>query len=392
MEERYQAIIVGGGPVGVALAVELGQRGVSCALVERNLAPQRIPKGQNLTQRTLEHFYFWQCVDQLRAARVMPKGYPIGGVTAYGSLMGEYWYTPPGRETVRPYFFQDNERLPQYLTEGVLRTRLAAIPAVRTYFGWVADSFEQDEGSVRVAIAEDGGSGQRVLAADYLVGCDGARSMVREQLGIGRSGPDFQEKMVLALFRSRSLHEALQRFPDRTTYRVLHPDLKGAWMFFGRVDVGEGWFFHAPVPQDATPDNYDYHGLVQRAAGVAFAAEFDHIGYWDLRVAAADRYRQGRAFIAGDACHTHPPLWGVRPKHRPGGRGESGLEADRRTGRLGRRGAAGLLHPGAAADSCGDRARRHRRRDRVGPGVSGALPSGPGPGGLRAGVEAAGDG
>ena len=310
MEERYQVVIVGGGPVGVALAVELGQRGVSCALVERNLVPQRIPKGQNLTQRTLEHFYFWQCVDQLRAARVMPKGYPIGGVTAYGSLMGEYWYTPPGRETVRPYFFQDNERLPQYLTEGVLRTRLAAIPSVRTYFGWVADSFEQDEGGVRVAIAQDGGSGQRVLAADYLVGCDGARSMVREQLGIGRSGSDFQEKMVLALFRSRSLHEALQRFPERTTYRVLHPDLKGAWMFFGRVDVGEGWFFHAPVPQDATPDNYDYLGLVQRAAGVAFAAEFDHIGYWDLRVAAADRYRQGRAFIAGDACHTHPPYGG----------------------------------------------------------------------------------
>ena len=183
----------------------------------------------------------------------MPNGYPIGGVTAYGSLMGEYWYTPPGRETVRPYFFQDNERLPQYLTEGVLRTRLAAIPSVRTYFGWVADSFEQDEGSVRVAIAEDGGSGQRVLTADYLVGCDGGRSMVREQLGIRRSGPDFQEKMVLALFRSRSLHEALKRFPERTTYRVLHPDLKGAWMFFGRVDVGEGWFFHAPVPQDATP-------------------------------------------------------------------------------------------------------------------------------------------
>ena len=86
----YEVVIVGGGPVGLGLAVELGQRGVRCALVERNQAPQRIPKGQNLTNRTLEHFYFWTCVDELRAARVMPPGYPIGGVTVYGNLMSPY--------------------------------------------------------------------------------------------------------------------------------------------------------------------------------------------------------------------------------------------------------------------------------------------------------------
>ena len=82
MGKRYQVIIVGGGPVGVALAVELGLRGVHCALVERHLAPQRIPKGQNLTQRSLEHFYFWGIVDELRAARLLPPDYPIGGITA----------------------------------------------------------------------------------------------------------------------------------------------------------------------------------------------------------------------------------------------------------------------------------------------------------------------
>jgi 2-polyprenyl-6-methoxyphenol hydroxylase-like FAD-dependent oxidoreductase len=58
MNKRHQVVIVGGGPVGVALAVELGQCGISCALVERRLEPQRIPKGQNLTQRSAEHFYF----------------------------------------------------------------------------------------------------------------------------------------------------------------------------------------------------------------------------------------------------------------------------------------------------------------------------------------------
>ena len=112
------------------------------------------------------------------------------------------------------------------------------------------------------------------------------------------------------MFRSAELHEALKRFPDRSTYRVMHPDLKGYWMFFGRVDVGEGFFFHAPVPPGTTAENFDVAGLLHRAAGFPFAVEVDHVGFWDLRVQVAQRYRAGRAFIAGDAAHTHPPYGG----------------------------------------------------------------------------------
>src|SRR5690606_33219061 len=112
---------------------------------------------------------------------------------------------------------------------------------------------------------------------------DGARSMIREGLGIKMGGTDFGRRMVLAVFRSRGLHEGLKRFPERTTYRVLNPDLQGYWQFFGRIDVGEGWFFHAPVPPDATADNFDLHGFLQEVAGFQFSAEFDHIGFWDLR-------------------------------------------------------------------------------------------------------------
>src|SRR5580693_9260775 len=155
MASRTQVVIVGGGPVGLALAVDLGLRGVPCALVERRLTPQRIPKGQNLTQRTLEHFYFWGLADALRAARVMPPGYPIGEVTAYGSLMSEYWHAPPGREVVRSYYFQDNDRLPQYLMEEVLRKKIADLPGVETRFGWTARTVAQDEDGALVTIVED---------------------------------------------------------------------------------------------------------------------------------------------------------------------------------------------------------------------------------------------
>jgi 2-polyprenyl-6-methoxyphenol hydroxylase-like FAD-dependent oxidoreductase len=310
MDKHYQVIIVGGGPVGVALAVDLGLRGVSCALIERRRKLQQIPKGQNLTQRTLEHFYFWGIVDELRATRVMPPGYPIGGVTAYKSLMSEYWHAPPGREIVRSYYFQDNERLPQYCMEDVLRRKMATLADVDAYFGWIAKTVAQDDDEARVTIVDEAGVEQQVLTAEYVVGCDGGRSIVRDQVGIERSGTDFDQLMVLGVFRSRELHEGLKRFPERSTYRVLHPDLKGYWQFFGRIDVGEGWFFHAPMPPGSTTENFDFHRLIQNVAGFEFACEFDHVGFWDLRVSVAETYQVGRVFIAGDSAHSHPPYGG----------------------------------------------------------------------------------
>src|SRR5271166_1964960 len=163
MKTRYQVVIIGGGPLGVALAVELGQRGLSCALVERRREPQRIPKGQNLTQRSVEHFYFWGVLDALRAARILPPSYPMSGIVAYGSLNNEYWAAPPLREIVNPYYFQNNERLPQYQAEYVLRARLARLDNVAVRFGWAAESIRQDAGGVEITIAEDDDGARETL-------------------------------------------------------------------------------------------------------------------------------------------------------------------------------------------------------------------------------------
>jgi 2-polyprenyl-6-methoxyphenol hydroxylase-like FAD-dependent oxidoreductase len=310
MKKKYQVVIVGGGPVGVALAVELGQRGISCVLIERRLEPQRIPKGQNLTQRSMEHFHAWGVADQVRAVRILPPDYPMSGIVAYRDLNSQYWYAPPLREIVNSYYFEENERLPQYLVEEVLRKRLAQLGGIDSRFGWTAEKIEQDGNGVRVTAVGPNGAGRETFEADYVVGCDGSHSLVRSEIGIERSGADFDQVMVLALFRSRDLHEKLKRFPPRSTYRVLHPALKGYWQFFGRVDVGESWFFHSPVPADTTKDNYDFLALLHKAAGFPFACDFDYVGFWDLRIAVADRYQASRVFIAGDAAHSHPPYGG----------------------------------------------------------------------------------
>ncbi len=303
---RTSVVVVGGGPVGLGLAAALGTAGIRTVLVERGLEPSAVPKGQNLTARSLEHFYFWDCADQLRAARLLPPEFPIGGITAYESLAGQYWYAPPGRETVGDFYFQRAERLPQYLTESVLRRRVAALDSVLGMFGWSAAGVFPDDDGVRVTAVADSGA-EREIRAAFVVGCDGAHSLVREQAGITCSEAGRGQRMVLAVFRSADLNESLERFPRRTTYRVLHPELRGYWRFFGRVDAAQTWFFHAPVPADATTGTLDMRAIIEQAAGFGVGCEFGYIGLWDMRVDIADTYQHGRAFIAGDAAHSIPP-------------------------------------------------------------------------------------
>jgi 4-hydroxyisophthalate hydroxylase len=305
-----EVVISGGGPVGLGLAVSLGQRGVRTVLLERYMEPQPIPRGQNLTQRTMEHFHFWGIERELRAARTIPPEFGIGGLTAYGSLFSGHHHDWMKRELVRPYYLTDNERLPQYATEAVLRARLAELPCVETLFGWSVTDIRQDDDSVTFEAAERKGAGRRTIRAVYGVGCDGSRSIVRDQAGITQTRSDHDRVMVLLVFRSEELHGLLARFPGKSFFNVITPELAGYWKFFGRVDLGSTFFFHAPVPSGTTRDNFDFQALLDEAAGVPFAAEIAHIGFWDLRFAVADSYSSGRLFIAGDAAHSHPPYGG----------------------------------------------------------------------------------
>lgn len=303
-------LVVGGGPVGMGLAIELGQRGVDVLVVEKYHQPQQVPKGQNLTQRTMEHFHFWGIENELRAARTIPREYGIGGLTAYGTLLGDYHYDWLQRELVRPYYFTDNERLPQYATEAVLRERATQLPSVKTLFGWACTSVDQTTEHATAQLVNTTTGEENSVRAPWLVGCDGSKSAVRETAGIGQERSEHDKLMVLLVFKSKQLHELLARFPGKSFYNVLHPDLEGYWQFFGRVDLGDTWFFHAPVPLGTTRDNFDFAGYIHKAVGAKFDVSLDHIGFWDLRVAIAKSYSKGRIFIAGDAAHSHPPYGG----------------------------------------------------------------------------------
>ncbi|MGO4690342.1 FAD-dependent monooxygenase [Glaciibacter sp. 2TAF33] len=308
-EYSTQVAIVGGGPVGTALSIDLARRGIESVLIERYEQPQRVPKGQNLTQRTMEHFRNWGAEAELRAARTMDPDQPAAGMTAYGSLLGDYRYPWMQRERVGAFYAAANERLPQYATEAVLRTRLAELPPATMLRGWTGESVEQDERGVTVRMTSRSGESGTVRA-DYVVGCDGSRSRVRDDVGITQTRLDHDRLMVLVVFRSAQFEQIMSRHPDVAFVNVLNPELAGYWQFFGRVDARDTWFFHAPVDPASTAETIDLPAVLGRAVGIDIEHEVEYVGFWDLRFTLADSYRSGRVFLAGDAAHSHPPYGG----------------------------------------------------------------------------------
>jgi 2-polyprenyl-6-methoxyphenol hydroxylase-like FAD-dependent oxidoreductase len=304
-------VIIGAGPTGTALAIDLALRNTPSILVERYDEPQQIPKGQNLTQRTGEHFKSWGICNEIRQATLIPPEYGNEGMVAYGSLLSEYHYDWFKRATVREYYAADNERLPQFETERILRERAAQFDCIEIHKGWTYQSHEESGDRLFVKLKRTNGEDLKEIQASYLVGCDGARSRVRESAKITQSSSDTQRRMALLVFHSQQLHEILDsRYPGKTIFNALHPVHQGYWQFFGRVDLNANWFFHSPVPNDAVLDDYDYKKLLYEAVGTEFDFTLNHNAFWDLRFTHADTYRSGRTFISGDAAHSHPPYGG----------------------------------------------------------------------------------
>ena len=235
---------------------------------------------------------------------------------------------------------------------------------------------------MRVEAEHDGR--REVLEGAYVVGCDGGHSLVRQQADIERSGTDFGELVALVVFRSRELHEALARFPDRLHLPGHAPGPEGLLdvLRAGRRAARSSSSTRRCRPA-RTREDVDVTALLHRAAGFPFACTIDHVGFWDLRVQVAQTYRAGRAFIAGDAAHTHPPYGGFGLNNGLEDAVNLGWKLGGRARRLGRRGPAGLLRPGAAAGLPRRRRGHHRRLDPRRPRLLETLQPGGRPGGVR---------
>lgn len=311
MDDRQAPVlIVGGGPVGLGLAIDLVLKGFSVTVLERSTTLHAIPKGQNLTQRTGEHFRAWGVTDAVRAASPIPASFGNAGLVTWGRLLNTYSYDWFIRAKVAPYYFAANERLPQYRLEQVLRDRLEQLAPGTLRTGWQVEAMQDLGDAVWVRVLNKAQNRVEEMSAAFVVGCDGARSTIRDAAGIRQATDHRGPKMALLVFRSTALDKLLECYPGKSIYNVVNPAMDGYWQFLGRVDLQGGWFYHAPVPDNATVETYDFHDHLYQMVGERFDLEFEHIGFWDLRIQHAQTYQTGRVFIAGDAGHSHPPYGG----------------------------------------------------------------------------------
>jgi 2-polyprenyl-6-methoxyphenol hydroxylase-like FAD-dependent oxidoreductase len=305
MSDTHVAI-VGGGPVGMGLAIDLATRGVNTLVLERGTQLHNIPKGQNLTQRTGEHFRAWGVTQAIQQATPIPRSFGNAGLVTYGNLLSDYHYDWFQRSKVAEYYFAPNERLPQHRTEAVLRERAEQLPQIDFRTGCNVTSLTARDD---MHLDYEGPHGGASVTASYVVGCDGARSRIRALAGIEQDMDHQGPRMALLVFRSKALDALLERYPNKSIFNVMNPQMNGYWQFLGRIDLQGGFFYHSPVPADADGEAWFRQHLCDMV-GAEFEMQFEHIGFWDLRISHATTYRQDRVFIAGDAAHSHPPYGG----------------------------------------------------------------------------------
>lgn len=301
---RTQVLIVGGGPVGLSAAVELGQRGIDCLVAEPRVEVSRVrPRAKTTNIRSMEHFRRWGLAERVREAAPLKVAWSqeivfctnlLGPeVTRFTDVLG-LW---TGRRELSP---EAGQQIPQPLIEEVLRAAVAELETVDLALGWSLQALEQDDDSVRAVLINAAGE-QRRVTATYALGCDGARSMVREAVGARYQGRSDARSNLGFVFRAPGLGERHPHGPA-VHYWVLNPASPG---LLGRMDLEDHWW---GIVNGAAADA-DPHALINTLVGAEVDAEILGTDPWTARMLLADRYRFRRLFLAGDAAHLNPP-WG----------------------------------------------------------------------------------
>jgi 2-polyprenyl-6-methoxyphenol hydroxylase-like FAD-dependent oxidoreductase len=309
MVDRPQVVIVGAGPAGLALAMELGSRGVGVLIVERNDRVGIAPRAKTTNVRTRTHLRRWGLASKLAAASPFGVDFP-NDVLFVTRLAGHRlahiknaFNAHPARNELYP---EHAQWVPQYRLEEVLREGVATLPTVEVRFGVSFVSAEQDEAHCHVRLRGADGE-ETVVDCDYLVGADGARSRVREAIGATMVGVQVLGHHHNVIFRAPHMACANPQPPAVMIWQINDDGLS----VIGPMDQPDKWFF-TPVglkPGERLTDA-EAIGAITRTTGIEGAYEILSADDWTASGLLADRYAKGRIFLAGDACHLHSPFGG----------------------------------------------------------------------------------
>jgi len=299
---------VGGGPVGLALAVELGWRGVGCLLVEQTDGTITTPKMNEVNVRTMEFCRRWGIAGEVQNCP-FPADYPLDAVFVTTLAGYELGRVPrPARSAAQPDPFSPMrfQACSQIWFDPILQNCARALPSVKLRYRHRLKHFEQSRDGIAADVVDlSTGARQRIEAA-YLVGCDGANSDIRAALGIDLVGAGTISHPAHMFFRTPNLLERFGRAPGTFFFPVGNG---GVWGNLRVIDPVNGiWRLMVDeVGSAATPESIDKDACLRRALGRDIEVEWLGLSIWHRRSLVAERYSRGRVFLAGDAVHQLPP-------------------------------------------------------------------------------------
>jgi 2-polyprenyl-6-methoxyphenol hydroxylase-like FAD-dependent oxidoreductase len=303
-------LVVGGGPVGLALAGDLGWRGIACTLVEQSDGSIYQPRMDLVGVRTMEFCRRWGIVPAVEASPY-PRDYAQDNIyltSLTGYELGRERFpgigqAPPPKESP-----QRRERCPQNMFDPILRAFAASQNNVALRYRTRLVSFTQNADLVTAVVENAEIGAHEEILAHYIVGCDGARSLVRETLGIAMQGNPVLTYTTNVIFRCPHL---LSLHDKGKAYRHIFIGPEGTWATIVAINGRDEWRFSiigGAEQRDYTTD--DIKAAIRRAVGRDFDFEILSVLPWVRRELVAERYRNGRGFIAGDAAHVMSPTGG----------------------------------------------------------------------------------
>ena len=319
VNRHFPVLIVGAGPIGLTLAADLAWRNVNCIMVEPNTSINPHPRAISIGVRSMEHFRRLgldqkvidagvpraQKLDVIYVTRMLGREihrFPIPSIDDLSARSAELANEIP-ETTASPFYKTWTAQAP---LERMLDAHVTAQPGVEFRRGWRLKSFIEQDRIVEAQLVEDATGRQETITADFLVGCDGASSRVREGLGVALSGRGALGEALGLYFRAPGLRARLGAQAG-VMYWTLAPGCGGT---IYTIDGGDEWVFNRYFSPGEKPQIDDPVALIKAAIGAELEVELMSALDWTPRQLVAETFGAQRVFLAGDACHLFVPTGG----------------------------------------------------------------------------------
>ena len=305
-------LVVGAGPVGLALAGDLGWRGHQVILIDKGDGAILQPKMDLVGIRTMEFCRRWGIVDLVESSEY-DRDYPQDNVyltTLQGHELGRQKMPSMRQEQPPPESPQKRERCPQNMFDPILRQFAESQSSVKIQFQTEFESFVETAENVTALVKDQNTGTHKEIHARFLVGCDGAKSRVRSQLNIEMHGKGLLSYTTNVIFRCTNFNQLHDKSPG---YRYMFVGPHGTWATIVAINGKDQWRMSIiGNAQDKTQFTEEVlRSFAHQALGQVFDMEILSVLPWQRAELVADKYGEGRVFICGDSCHLTSPTGGL---------------------------------------------------------------------------------